>query len=404
MTASATSDLWESFDADLAPVVQLPSASAPPISDGFRLLTIKQLRDAPPPSWLIRDVLPAGLAVLHAQPGQYKSFLALDWALSVAAGRPWLDHEPTPGWVVYIAAEGRSGIGQRVNAWLHHHQLDDVPRFRLLADTVNLTDVAQVARARAAISGLPEPPRLLVVDTLARSMPGADENSAQHVGQLIANVDSLRADQSAIVVHHDRKEGEGRTVGMRGSGALNGAADIAIQVQAGKPAGHIKIRCSKPPKDAPAWEPIRLVASPTLDSVVLLQADGPDAAENARDNHKPTFLMERVSRYIEINPGATRNQIRDDVRGKSDYVLRALSYLVTDLHVHRKPVGNRYEHYINSPYRDPGPQTGPNATPDPPAQTGPRAPTPIGGAARDPLKGPTIETHQAGPDQPENLW
>jgi len=43
-----------------------------------------------------------GLVVLYGDPAAGKSFLALDWGLSVATGVPSLGHEVKKGEVVYI--------------------------------------------------------------------------------------------------------------------------------------------------------------------------------------------------------------------------------------------------------------------------------------------------------------
>jgi RecA-family ATPase len=47
-----------------------------------------------------------------------------------------------------------------------------------------------------------------VIDTLARSMAGGDENAAKGVGEFIAAIDRLRGDHAALVVHHTGKDGD----------------------------------------------------------------------------------------------------------------------------------------------------------------------------------------------------
>ena len=73
------------------------------------------------------------------------------------------------------------------------------------------------------------PLRLLVVDTLARAMPGADENSAQETGAVIAAADYLKEELRCTValVHHEGKDG---SRGARGTSALRGAWDAAYQI------------------------------------------------------------------------------------------------------------------------------------------------------------------------------
>src|SRR5947199_116032 len=63
------------------------------------------------------------LAVLYGPPGSGKSFVALAWAMAIATRRLWLGHATNRGAVTYVAAEGGSGLGQRVKAHLDAHEL-----------------------------------------------------------------------------------------------------------------------------------------------------------------------------------------------------------------------------------------------------------------------------------------
>ena len=83
-----------------------------------RLLDNKGLRSIPPPTplvdgWLYRDTL----AWIQGKWGNAKSFLAIDLGCCVATGTPWHGHEVAQGTVLYLIAEGASGLSQRVEAW-----------------------------------------------------------------------------------------------------------------------------------------------------------------------------------------------------------------------------------------------------------------------------------------------
>jgi hypothetical protein len=50
----------------------------------WRLLTVDEVLNMPRPKWLIEGILKEGtLAVLYGEPKSTKSFVALDWAVSV---------------------------------------------------------------------------------------------------------------------------------------------------------------------------------------------------------------------------------------------------------------------------------------------------------------------------------
>ena len=55
-----------------------------------RLFSLNDLLNMPPPKWLVEGMFEANSLVMVAgAPGSLKSFLALDWILSMATGRKW---------------------------------------------------------------------------------------------------------------------------------------------------------------------------------------------------------------------------------------------------------------------------------------------------------------------------
>jgi len=95
-------------------------------------------------------------------------------------------------------------------------------------------------------------PQLVILDTLARSAVGLNENDAKDMGLMISFLDAIKVKlrTAVLVVHHTGKE-EGR--GMRGSNALEGAVDAAFQVTRNKGLRAVSVRCTRQ-KDAPERE------------------------------------------------------------------------------------------------------------------------------------------------------
>jgi len=89
----------------------------------FQLLSAAELLMRPDPEWLIEHWLTVGgVGTLYGSWGSGKSFLALDWALHVADGLPWLgDCSVRQGPVVYVVGEGVTGFKLRVAAWRKAH-------------------------------------------------------------------------------------------------------------------------------------------------------------------------------------------------------------------------------------------------------------------------------------------
>jgi hypothetical protein len=131
----------------------------------FRLLSVAELEKMPPPEWLIEPLLTVdSQAILFGAPGEGKSFVALSFALAVATGRDWLGHKLKQGPVVYIAAEGGRGIGQRVRAWQKENRIDSVESMFFLLAAPQLRESNDLLKLLKTTATLPQNPVLIVID------------------------------------------------------------------------------------------------------------------------------------------------------------------------------------------------------------------------------------------------
>jgi hypothetical protein len=258
----------------------------PRLLSRFKLLTLDELALLEPPAWLVEGYLPEdGTIVLYGEPGGGKTFIALDWTLSIATGTPWLKRGAQPGAVVYIYAEGARGIAQRCDAWFKEHGLTAAPGFRPVACPVNLLDMKEVGTLVQAILTAEVKPRLIVIDTLARCFGGGDENQTRDMNAFVAGCDHLRRffpGASVLIVHHTGKNAE---KGARGSIALKGAADAEFLVTKTK-SGTIRLRNTKQKDSEPAADlPLRLV--PVGESCAIRAADAAEAARAEEEVKAP---------------------------------------------------------------------------------------------------------------------
>lgn len=206
-------------------------SDAAPQGTGGTRFTIEHAHDfiaVEPKADIIKGVLPdAGLVVLFGESTAGKSFLALDMVASIARGEPWRGLKTQRRRALYICAEGAGGFRKRLKAYMVTHALTEL-QVMVLPDAPNFmeTDDVRALLIEALARG---PFGIVVVDTFARVIPGANENSAEDVGRAIKHCDVLHRKLGALVIliHHSGKD---TTKGARGSSALRAAADGELEV------------------------------------------------------------------------------------------------------------------------------------------------------------------------------
>lgn len=235
----------------------------------FPLIDIDEILKEPTPEWLIEDILIEGqLGILYGIPGVGKSFLALDWFLTIThAKRLWLDRfQVKRGHAIYIAGEGYKGQKLRLEAWRNTYG-EQKYRGLLNPAAVNMLSYDDVVRFCTQIKLMlnEEPVRLVVVDTMARCMYTGNENAPQDVGMFVENCAEIirQLNTTVLVIHHpDKHKGY-----ERGHTALRGGADMmALLVE--MPEGLV-LHCVKQ-KDAIQFPNIHLRFQPTVPSAIIM--------------------------------------------------------------------------------------------------------------------------------------
>ncbi len=244
-----------------------------------RLYSTSELLRLPPPTWMIDPILPTGaLAALYGEPESGKSFVALDMAMCVASGLDWFGRKTRPGYVVYIGAEGGTGIGKRVSAWLKAQNLKptDASIAWLIEPIPINVDSGEMAALLCRLNDEAEiAPDLFIIDTMARCFDG-DENQQEDMGRFVAGTDSLRhAFGATVMVAHHTNLGGFRE---RGNTAFRGACDTMIKVT--KEDTRIHLECTKQ-KDFEHFE--------TID-VELTKVEGTDSCVIVGGQTQDTYL------------------------------------------------------------------------------------------------------------------
>lgn len=310
-----------------------------------RLYDMDELASLPEPTWLLDGLLPSeGLAFLVGQPGAYKSFFALQLSVAVAAGVPLLGLASAPGSVIYVAAEGIGGMKQRFPV-ARDRMVGAAPfGYRIQFDTGPVDLLSHASVDDLADRVIEQEARLVVIDTLARCTPGADENSSKDMGIAVRGLDRLKAQGCCVlVVHHSTKSATGDSV--RGSSALRGAADTVLEMV--KSNGLVDLRTLKQ-KDAAEANAMKLALN-AWGSSAYLELATPAEIATASGSHGRGPVDEVVRAAIEANPGISQARLVEMVGQPKSSVRRAVARLREGAEVAEERGGRGVTYRLVSP-------------------------------------------------------
>jgi hypothetical protein len=197
---------------------------------------VPAIKNQPDPQWLIKGLVPEkSLGFIYGPPGSGKSFIALGQSLSIACELEewWGRKIERYGAVVYISSEGQADMKFRIAAWEQQNQLlaDPAP-FYLIRQSINFMRSEDVAKLVATVQAVKDKAKAdvvhVTVDTVSRTLPGADENLQKDMTLFIAACDAVREKFNATVVgvHHTSRAGN-----LRGSTVFDGAGDFLAHIE-----------------------------------------------------------------------------------------------------------------------------------------------------------------------------
>lgn len=333
----------------------MAEATAEKPSKRVSLLRLGDLGAIKPTQWIIKGYLPEeSFGTLYGPSGHGKTFVVLDMALHIAAGKDWHGRTVKQSGVVYVCGEGRKGIQKRAAAWAKHHDanLSSSPFFissrpipMLDADFVAEFIAATVEAVRAC-----GPIALVVIDTLNRNFGDGDENRTDDMTRFVEACSEVQraTGASVLVVHHTGLADGSRA---RGSGALRAALDVEMQAEQVSDNSLTRLTCTKMKDDEP-FLPIafrREVVEIEIDddsietSCVLIPEKDPEQANDLATNLlKNTGKKERAIHQL-LTQYVTRARLNNP---SITQIIIERAELITDL----KTIGilqNHTSQYIN---------------------------------------------------------
>jgi hypothetical protein len=258
-------------------------------------------------TWSVKHIIPAdSVGVMFGGSGTFKSFLALDYALHVAHGLPWLGKKTKQGTVLFIAAEGGAGLWRRIQAW--HAQRNLSPRkIKFYVLPVAVTLATEAVRVVEAAQALNVEPAVVIVDTMSQTFDG-EENSANEVSAYLRELGNRFRSLwhcVVLVIHHS---GHSATERPRGSSAIRANVDFMLGVFRDEKQMLATVECHKQ-KDGELFDAVTF----TLTSLVL----GKD-----EDGESITSLSAKVVNNAEELLAAVSGEAKAGRGGRNDALMR----------------------------------------------------------------------------------
>jgi DNA-binding transcriptional ArsR family regulator len=181
------------------------------------------------------------------------------------------------GNVIFVCAEGASGMKARVLAWCNDKQIDPPTNFYFIDDAVQVHEPKDRADFFASLGVLK--PALIIFDTLSLCALGLEENASKDMNLFMDSVKRVQIETGAhvLLIHHHSKAG-----GSRGSSAIPAAVQSEFELKRERDGA--TLTCTKQ-KDGLEFKPLsfksRLVEYDTWRKKSSLVLDFEGDSENA---------------------------------------------------------------------------------------------------------------------------
>lgn len=179
--------------------------------------------------WIVQGVIPSkGVVSVYGPSGSGKTFLVIDMASCIARGVDFFGKRTKRVPVTYVGLEGEAGLKNRVYAYRKHH--GDFGTVMMITSKMNILESHDQQRLLRTMVRNSMIGGLLIVDTMAKSAPGMNENDSSEMSRYIAAVEDLARETNSCVllVHHSGKDTER---GPRGHSSFLAGIDAAVEVK-----------------------------------------------------------------------------------------------------------------------------------------------------------------------------
>ncbi len=229
-------ETFEELHPELFTAEWIPSDDKLDLFERFDFFNVPDLTVAErtPPEFLVDGILPVGLTFLSGAPKIRKSFLALQMAISIALGEPFLGKRTLQCDVVYFDLEGsRSRVSQRTQ------QMSlQIPRNILFTNRTQHKLADGLIDEICALHLQMPATRLFIIDTYSRARGNVKGNGANAYDADVQFLEPLQraaieGNIAILCVTHDKK-GAGMVSDsferLNGTMAISGSSDCVLNL------------------------------------------------------------------------------------------------------------------------------------------------------------------------------
>lgn len=325
-------------------------ACEPPGAPSAATLPVVQaaaLEKGPPGcSWLIERLwLAQAVGFLGSPPKHFKTWMAMEMAVSVASGTACLDSFPVPApgpVLLYAAEDSVSAVRQRLESLARHHRvdLDQLPLWVITADSLRLDRPDDRERLEATVDQYR--PRFLILDPLIR-LHQQDENASGPMAALLGFLRSLqrKAGVAIALIHHTRKSPgpAGAGYSLRGSSDFYAWTDAFLHLQR----RHGRLTLTAEHRAAPPFGPVAFdLIHPDggYPHLALVTENPRIAPESASDLCPGSSLATRILELLsQASQPLSTAHLRSCLRVRNQRLVEALHQLMTQKKIQRTEYG-----------------------------------------------------------------
>lgn len=193
--------------------------------------SVGEILAEPLPAYVLRPLLARrAVHVVYGDANCGKTFFTLDISARIACGGDWQGRLIEAAPVLYVAAEGFGGLPKRLRALVQQYPGLPAAPLHIVRQSVDLIDAVVDLIALANDLSNDRALGLIVLDTLAQTIGGRDENSSD-MATYVQRATALahKTDAPVLIVHHAGKDVQR---GARGHSALRGNVDAVYRINA----------------------------------------------------------------------------------------------------------------------------------------------------------------------------